>query len=72
MREIDFEEHSQINLKDVDEELVRKKIHLFDEKLNYKGGIKLKYFSTDIHFYDDKLLTLNYEDELVFSYTLSK
>jgi hypothetical protein len=70
MREIDFEDNDLLDLNNVTEEFFRKKIHFFDEGLNYKGGLKLDYFSTDIHFQGNKLLTLNYQDEPVIEYEL--
>jgi hypothetical protein len=70
MREVDFQENDNLDLNDVDEELVRKRIHFFDEELNYKGGLKLDFFSTDIHFQANKLHTLNYKSEAIIEYEL--
>lgn len=72
MREIDFEETDDIDLGKVDKSRYRKRIHFFDESLSYQGGLKLDYFATKIHFSGNKLLTLNYANEIFIEHELEK
>lgn len=72
MREIDFEKSNFVDLTNLSEEVVRKKIHFLDEDLTLRGSLKVNYFSTEIAFGESSLITLNYEDEVVIRYELDR
>jgi hypothetical protein len=70
LRELDFESGAIDDLTDVDEKLVRKKIHVLDLNLNLIKSIQIPEYATEISydFKNELLFTLHGSDEKVFYY----
>lgn len=71
VRELDFESGNNfVQEQDIDDNYVRKRVHVFNGNMEIIKSIKLPYFATDIYFKNDSLITLNYEDEKIYIYSI--